>query len=219
MNTRERLPSSERLITGRTALIGLLAIQIVVGYEWLMSGLVKIARGGFPSGLADELTEKSEGLSGWYKSFLDGTVIPNASTFGVLIEIGEVAVGVALIGAALLWLLRWDRFSDRVRIGILLATALGAAGGIFMNVNFHLANGSSHPWLIPPEGFDEGVDLDSIMPLIQVILLGFSTWLLLLLRRERKLAAADARGRANANVVGPAAGEAAGRRPQAGAPT
>jgi hypothetical protein len=76
------------------SLIGLLAVQLIVGYEWLMSGVTKIVRGDFPSGLAGELREKSEGMSGWYKSFLassspisirypnalvfDGTVIPLA---------------------------------------------------------------------------------------------------------------------------------------------
>lgn len=39
--------------------------------------------------------------------------------------------------------------------------SLATAGAILMNVNFHLANGSPHPWLIPKEGFDEGVDMDS----------------------------------------------------------
>jgi hypothetical protein len=37
---------------GRTALLGLLVIQAFIGYEWLMSGLAKVARGGFPSGLS-----------------------------------------------------------------------------------------------------------------------------------------------------------------------
>ena len=45
-----------------------------------------------------------------------------------------------------------------------------ALGGIVMNLNFHLANGSAHPWLIPGDGFDEGVDLDSFMPAVQLVL-------------------------------------------------
>lgn len=36
-------------------------------------------------------------------------------------------------------------------------------------MNFHLANAASHPWLISKDGFDEGVDLDSIMPAIQPV--------------------------------------------------
>jgi hypothetical protein len=41
-----------------------------------------------------------------------------------------------------------------------------------MAVNFHLANGARHPWLIPKSGFDEGVDLDSLLPVIQLIMAG-----------------------------------------------
>ena len=97
---------------GRRALVALLLVQLLVGYEWFISGLTKIVRGGFPSGLAKELTEKSVGAPGWYKGFLDGSVIPNASAFGYLIEICELVVGLALIAAALLWLLRWERLPD-----------------------------------------------------------------------------------------------------------
>ena len=158
-------------MNGRIPLLGLLAIQALIGYEWLMSGITKLVRGGFPSGLADELTEKSEGAPSWYVSILDSIVIPNASTFGVLIILGEVAVGAALVVAAGLWAFRWEELTVRGRVAVLAASVVSALGGIFMNVNFHLANGSAHPWLIPGEGFDEGVDLDSLMPGIQLALL------------------------------------------------
>lgn len=180
----------QRAEMARMGLIGLLAIQIVIGYEWFMSGLVKIVRGGFPGGLADELTEKSEGIGGWYRTFLDDAVIPNAQAFGYLIELGELLIGVALIGAALVWLFRWERLPVNGRQALLLVTALAAVGGIFMNVNFHLANGSAHPWLIPSDGFDEGVDLDSLLPAIQLVLAGVSTWLLVALRRAERPARA-----------------------------
>jgi hypothetical protein len=173
------------LNSGRLPLIGLLAIQVLVGYEWLMSGVTKVVRGDFPSGLADELREKSEGLSGWYKSILDGTVIPNASGFAYAIEIGELLVGVALIVAALVWLLRWERLPDNGRLAVLAATALASIGGIFMAVNFHLANAAAHPWLIPADGFDEGIDLDSFLPAIQLVLVGVSVGLWRKLRRTR----------------------------------
>ena len=154
----------------RAGLLGLLAVQALLGYEWLMSGLTKIVRGGFPGGLADELREKSEGAASWYTSFLDSAVIPNARFFGVLIIVGELVVGVALLAAALLWAFRWDRLGYGGRIGVLAATLTAALGGILMNLNFHLANGSAHPWLIPGDGFDEGVDLDSFMPAVQLVL-------------------------------------------------
>ena len=158
----------------RAPLVGLLVVQLLVGYEWLVSGLTKIVRGGFPSGLADELREKSEGVAGWYRSFLDGSVIPHATAFGYLIEIGEVLVGLALIVAALTWLFRWERLPEAGRLAVLACTAIASAAAIFMAVNFHLANGAAHPWFIGKDGFDEGIDLDSLLPAIQLVLIGVS---------------------------------------------
>jgi len=172
-------------MNARIPLLGLLAIQILIGYEWFISGLTKVVRGGFPSGLADELTEKSEGAASWYASFLDSVVIPNASTFGVLIILGELAVGAALVVAASLWAFRWEALGSRGRGVVLAATVASALGGVVMNVAFHLANGSAHPWLIPGDGFDEGVDLDSLMPVIQLVLAAVSAGTWLALRRER----------------------------------
>jgi hypothetical protein len=39
--------------------VGLLFVQLLVGYEWFVSGLTKVVRSGFPGGLAEELREKS----------------------------------------------------------------------------------------------------------------------------------------------------------------
>ena len=169
----------------RLPLIGLLAIQIAIGYEWFMSGVTKIVRGGFPAGLADELREKSEGVASWYKSFLDGAVIPNGVAWGYAIEIGELLIGVVLIGSALFWLFGWERVGARARGYLLVLTMLAALAGVAMNVGFHLANGSAHPWLIPADGFDEGVDLDSLMPAIQLVLAGVSGRLWWLGRRAQ----------------------------------
>lgn len=104
----------------RLPLQGLLVIQILIGYEWLMSGLT-----------------------------------------------------------VAMWLFRWQSLSLRVRSVVLLGTAVAAVGGVLMNINFHLANGSPHPWLIPSCGFDEGVDLDSLMPATQIVLIAVSigVWL------------------------------------------
>ena len=171
--------------TTRITLVGLLVVQLLVGYEWAMSGLTKIVRGGFPAGLASELREKSEGAAGWYTSFLDSVVIPNGQAWGYAIEIGELLIGAVLIGAALVWLFGWERVGAARRRQVLLATALASIGGIFMAVNFHLANGAAHPWLIPADGFDEGVDLDSLLPAIQLVLVAVSGRLWWLARRHR----------------------------------
>src|SRR6266496_1165327 len=97
MTTMAQTPSREGPTTeaqGRLALKALLFVQILIGYEWFTSGLTKIVDGGFPSGLAGELRGDAAGDSHWYASFLRGSVIPNATAFGYLIEIGELLVGI-----------------------------------------------------------------------------------------------------------------------------
>jgi len=46
-------------------IVALLLVQVVLGYEWLVSGLTKLERGGFPQGLADELRDLSQGAPDW----------------------------------------------------------------------------------------------------------------------------------------------------------
>lgn len=82
--------------------------------------------------------------------------------------------------------MRWQRLSRRLEVGVLTTIVVASLAAIFMNINFHLANGSPHPWLVPKDGFDEGVDLDSLLPLIQLVFVAVSTKVLLMLRRERR---------------------------------
>jgi hypothetical protein len=184
----EAKPVTDRdVLRGKPALsmAGLLIVEMIIGYEWLISGVVKFVRGGFPSGLADELLEMSANAAPWYRSFIQSAVIPNAGIFGYLIEISEVLAGVALLGGPFLLLCTWDRVSDRVRAAIFFATAVAAIGGTFLAINFHLANGAAHAWLIPGDAFDEGIDLDSILPAIQIVIAAVNITLFRRLRQMR----------------------------------
>ena len=176
-----------KLLRGKPGLsmIGLLLVEMIIGYEWLVSGVAKVVRGGFPSGLANELLEKSVGAPAWYGSLMKGAFIPYAEVFGYLIEITEVLAGVALLVGPFIWLCRWDRVSDRTRTTVLFFIAVAAIGGTFLAINFHLANGGSHPWLIPESGFDEGIDLDSVLPAIQIVIAAVNIILFRRLRRIR----------------------------------
>ena len=159
---------------GRLPLICVLLIQIFVGYEWLNSGLTKIVRGGFPSGLSAELHDRVQGAAGWYRSFVDGSIIPHGVLFGYLIEIGELLVGIAFIVVAVLWIFRWERLPDAARLTLLGVNIVAALAAIVMAINFHLANGGTHPWLIPKDGFDESVDLDALLPAVQLVFIALS---------------------------------------------
>ena len=170
----------------RPFLVGLLAVQIFLGYEWLMSGLSKVLAGDFASGLAGTLSDQAKDLTGPYKAFLDTIVIPNGQQFGYLVMAGELALGFVLIVAPLLWLARWSRLTVRGRSIILSLIVLSGVVAIIMNVNFHLMSGANHLWIIAADPNGEGVDLDSVMPVIQLILSAVSLYVLVSLRRATR---------------------------------
>ena len=171
---------------GGAGLAGLLAIQIVIGYEWLVSGITKLWRGGFATGLAGELGDKSRGVAGWYKSFLDQVVIPHGWAVGWIVLVVEILIGVTLIVGAILWLARWSCLPATAQHVLVAVLAIAGIGAILMNVSFHLANGAPHPWLIPKAGFDEGVDLDSLMPLVELVFVVANLRVLGILRRRTR---------------------------------
>ena len=191
----ERQPDTPRGKPG-LSMTGLLVVEMIIGYEWFISGLVKIVRGDFPSGLAEELLEKSAGVPAWYGNLMQSAFIPYARPFGYVIEIAELLAGVVLLGGPLLWLFAWDRVSDRLRSAILFLTGAAAIGATFLAINLHLANGASHPWLIPGDSFDEGIDLDSVLPAIQIVIAWVS---IVLLRRFRRGRAGSSRAEAGAS--------------------
>jgi uncharacterized membrane protein YphA (DoxX/SURF4 family) len=188
----KRSPGNAQTVCAGAALVTLLAVQIIIGYEWLASAVTKILSGTFVSGMAADLKTKSDSAPHLYKSFLTGTVIPNARAFAVLIEIGELLVGIALIAGSIVWLTRWSRLSDTARIVLLGVLMLAAVGGIFMALNFHLVNDGNHPWLIPKEGFDETMDLDALLVLVQGAYLVFCGYLVVQIRRLHKASAVPA---------------------------
>ena len=149
------------------AVVALLLIQVCIGYEWLVSGLTKIVRGDFPTGLAGELRDMSKAAPAWYRGFLDGAVIPHAVAFGYAIEIAELAVGIVLLVAVL-------RLPARIARFMPLATAGALVGGLVLAVNFALANGSSFGIGVAPDSFDEGIDLDTMLVGLQLALLVFA---------------------------------------------
>jgi uncharacterized membrane protein YphA (DoxX/SURF4 family) len=160
----------------------LLLIQIAIGYEWFTSGLTKVAHGDFAAGLGADLAERAKQAPGWYRGFLDSAAIPHASALGYAIEIAELLAGVTLIGAAVVLLVAGGRASSKLRRRCLLAIASAAFAGLVMAVNFKLANGGGFGRPVAGDSFDEGIDLDTMMVGLQLILLGFS---LVALRRPR----------------------------------
>jgi thiosulfate dehydrogenase [quinone] large subunit len=170
-----------------TAVAALLLVQLVVGYEWLFSGLTKLHRGDFPDGLAAALDDAGKGAPGWYRDFLSGSVVPHAHAFGYAIEVAELLVGLVLVGGAFALLLGGDRISVRARGVLRLAAAGASAVALVLLVNFELASGGHFGLRLAADSFDEGVDLDTLMIGLQLALLVYG---LSALRRPRGYAVA-----------------------------
>ncbi len=131
----------------RVARIGLLFIQIVLGYEWLNSGLGKIGTGGgFVNRLPETLARFAEkNPYPWMKGFLLGPATGGASFFGNLVQWGEVLAGLGLIAGALYLLFLAGRLNGVLQrvAGILVGIAL--LGGMTLNAVFYLAAGHTSP--------------------------------------------------------------------------
>ena len=127
-----------------------LIVRLYVGYQWITAGLEKLtgysftfdasfgqklsspwvfgahdgaAIKGFVAGALAQTGGAHPAVQGWYASFLQSVVLPNAGLFAYLVTFGEVLIGLGLI------------------FGVL--TGIAAFFGVFMNLNFLLAGAVS----------------------------------------------------------------------------
>lgn len=91
----------------RSAWIWLL-VRLYLGYAWLSAGIKKVTSdawtgneaGAAIQGFVKGALAKADGgkdVSGWYASFLENFVLPNAKLFSYMVAFGEVLVGLGLI--------------------------------------------------------------------------------------------------------------------------
>lgn len=107
-----------------------LIIRLYLGYAWLSAGWHKVTSDqwvgsnagagltGFVKGAVGKAAEGKD-VTGWYASFLENMVLPNATLFSYLVAFGELLVGLGLI------------------LGLL--TGIAAFFGAFMNASFLFA--------------------------------------------------------------------------------
>jgi hypothetical protein len=54
----------------RAGLATLLMVQLILGYEWFVSGITKVASGTFVSDLAANLRSNADSAPGFYRSLI-----------------------------------------------------------------------------------------------------------------------------------------------------
>ena len=159
----------------RAARYVLAAIQLIIGWEWFVSGTNKVLSGTFPQSLLNTLnTGTQDNPNSWYVSFLHNVVVPHSVSFGYMIEWTEVMVGLALLAGALI-LIGKPRMRDDPQHGLVVACSVAvillAAVGAFFTVNFHFWMGHG---IIPGIGAaptDEGIDLDALIPPFALVII------------------------------------------------
>lgn len=159
------------------------AVQGILGWEWLVSGANKVLSGTFPVGLAGTLSDGIKGNpNGWYAAFLQRAILPHSIFFGYVIEIAEVLAGLALLSGALVLIggIR-HRGEPQYRLAVaqIVAATLAALTCAFLCVNFHFFMGDGIlPGINPANPFDEGIDLDTLMPPMALLILIFNLFVL-----------------------------------------
>jgi len=127
------------------SVVWLFAIQLVFGYEWLFAAWEKLATGGvFVKNMPVTLGRFAEGNPfGWYKTFLLGFATKNATTFGYLVEYGQLLIGIALIVMAFVLLfIGGSKLTQKLALKI---SALSYFFGAAMNAVFWLAAAWTSP--------------------------------------------------------------------------
>lgn len=116
-------------------------IRVWLGVQWFEAGMHKVGAAawtganagaavtGFANGAIAKAAGENPVVQGWYASFLEAVVLPNASIFGHLVAWGELLVGIGLIVGAF--------------------TGFAAISGMMMNLAFLLAGTiSTNPILL-----------------------------------------------------------------------
>ena len=179
-----------RLTTRRAPLPGvsipnlaLAGLQLLIGYEWLVSGVDKVLLGAFPDRMGGLLTAAISGgrLPGFFAALLQNLVLPNAYFFGVMIEWGETLAGLGLVAAGLVTLLRplAERhltlraalvFSYGARLLDMLAPYAAAGAGL-LGLSFFLLDGLPLPWFAPSIAYGGAIDTGLFLAVASVILI------------------------------------------------
>ena len=120
---------------------GMLWVRVLVGALWLNGGIEKLLNPSFPRQFADSLAAGGfvSQAPPFFRSFMQGTVVPNAELFAQLARAGELTLGVALVLVFLTNLAAVGSVAMSAMImltqgGVRLGTGLGAPEFITVNV-------------------------------------------------------------------------------------
>jgi uncharacterized membrane protein YphA (DoxX/SURF4 family) len=165
-----------------SANIALSGLQLVIGYQWLVSGVDKLLLGTFPAQVGQLLAGQtgSGKLPDYFAALLRALVAPNAPVFGYAIMLGETLAGIGLIAAGLLALLRplaeahlagpiWRGFAlaDRLVTGVAPLAAVGAG---LLGLSYYLLDGAPTLWFTPSLAYGGAIAPGMVVALASLVL-------------------------------------------------
>ena len=146
------------------------AVQAILGYEWLVSGINKLTNPDFSAHLPIVLQHNLRGNPyGLFVMVIQRLVLPNHIVCAYLVMWGETAIGAGLLLGVAFWTL-WPH----ARLATVAAWAACGAlmASIALNLNDYLMAGYGPPWINPANAYAEGIRIDAVLPLLSVVLLG-----------------------------------------------
>jgi hypothetical protein len=162
--------------------IALAGLQLVIGYQWLVSGVDKILLGAFPTQIGQLLTLQigSGKLPPYFAAVLEALVVPNASIFGYAIMLSETLAGLGLIAAGTATLLRplfeahthgrlWKAFAVTDRLVMMLAP-VAAAGAALLGLSYYLLDGAPTLWFTPSLAYGGAIAPGMVVALASLVL-------------------------------------------------
>ena len=165
--------------------IALAGLQLLLGYEWLASGVDKLLYTSFPTASGELLKGLVQGgrLPGFFGAFLRMLVLPNSIAFGYLVEWGETLAGLGLITGGLVTLLApvarrrlassadAARWLTRGKYAIEWLAAGAALGAGLMGLTFYLLDGAPSQWFMPSIAFGGALDSGLMLAVGSAVLL------------------------------------------------
>src|SRR5258708_23492256 len=162
--------------------MALAGLQLIAGYAWLLAGVDKLLFGAFPDQLGGLLHTAVDGghLPGFCVAILRGLIVPNAVLFGYLIEWSETLVGLGLVTAGLVALLRplARRYLGGTSAAVFVSGArllerlapLAATGAGLLGLSYFFLDGLPKPWFIPSIAFGGAIDNGLFLAAASVVL-------------------------------------------------
>jgi hypothetical protein len=163
--------------------VGRPALQLLVGYAFLVAGVDKLLLHSFPSTLTSVLQGvlRSGNIPAPFAAAFRLIVLPHAVFFGYAVEWGETLTGIVLIAAGIAYLVvppltrhlsaRFARYVVWLRRIIDALVPIAAAAGLVMGLGYYVVDGVPWQGFMPSVAFGGALDEGFLLALGSLALL------------------------------------------------